>query len=856
MDAKMLMIAAYLFLFMPVKSYTQIYDDFSDGDFSENPAWNGTEPLFTVNKELQLQLNAEGGGEAYLYCSQAFGQHARHQWQFWLREAFSPSGNNYCDIMLCDNYFIRFGEAGSSDVLELFRRDGDSNVSVCRGSDSFIASAFAAWFKVTRDDRGTWKIYIDKLGNSDYQLDAQGIDDTYDINGNFGIKAFFTSSNSKRVYLDDVYFGPLIVDTDPPCLTEVKVLKYNKLQLNFNEVVEGPAVLDSDNYSVDNQIGNPMYVEYNGNDRSQLILSFANTIQEGLNYTLTINKIQDVEGNMSENILNTFLYYNTKANDVVINEIMADPEPEVGLPACEYIELYNSTEFPISLKDWLLVIGTGEKVITQDVEIQPYGYLLLCKTESVPALEEYGQCVDFASFAITNSGVGITLRDAESRLVSEVKFDLSWYHDSNKTDGGWSLEQIDPLSPCAGGENWRASCHRDGGTPGAKNSVDAPNVLMPQIDYIDMLSTNSMQLFFNQRMDENSLENIENYTVVEFDGHPVSAGLQPNQSNSVVLTFDMDFTYQKVYTIKVDNLYNCSGMPIGEGNGFQFGIPDEAEFNDVVINEILFDPVAPAGDYVEIYNNSDKVINISDLKLGMVKETFPNPPDTTIKTICTENRQLLPGHYALLTTTPTEIGSQYDCTTDNFIMMGSFPSYPNSGAAAVLFYGTEVIDAMRYSDDSHYPLLAETTGVALERVSPDIASDYPENWHSAAAPLYGTPGYRNSVFIENTESDETVDITPTVFSPDGDGFDDVTTINLNNFDNGYTVRITIFDSQGRLTKTLINNQNIGQSNRFVWNGRDENNNIVPFGIYVAFVEVFDIQGDIKRFKKAVVVAGK
>ena len=856
MDAKMLLIMAHLLLIVPLQSHAQVYDDFSDGDFTENPTWTGTDNLFKINAEAQLQLYADAGGDAYLFCMEQLSYSSEYEWHFWLREAFSPSANNYCDIVLCDNYFIRFGEAGSNDVLELFRQDGASYASVCRGTDTFIASAFAACFKVTHDTFGTWKIFVDKDGYGEYILDSQGVDNTYSITGSFGIKATFTSSNAKKIYLDDVYFGPLIVDTEPPVLDDVIVLKYNKLQLDFNEPLDEISALNSDNYLIDNQIGKPMYAEFNGGNRCSVILSFSNTIHEGIDYTLTINQINDLEGNTAQHIQYTFLYYTTHENDIVINEIMADPEPVVGLPPWEYIELYNITDYPINLKDWILVVGSSEKIISQDVDIQPDDYVILCKTDAVADLEEYGVCIDFASFSIVNSGVAIVLKDAESKLISDVRFDLSWYHDSSKTDGGWSLEQVDPSAPCSGADNWRASRDRKGGSPGTKNSVDAQNILAPKIDYVNIPSTNTIEIVFNQKMDKNSLKNVEKYLITEFNKHPISTELAENQSNSVVLTFDEDFTFHDYYEIKVNDVQNCSGIPIDDGASFLFGLPDEPEFGDVVINEILFDPITPAGDYVELFNKSNKVLNINDLKIGVVKESFPNPPDTTIKDICSENRQIIPGHYVLLTTTPTEIGAQYECPTDNYITMSALPSYPNSGAAAVLFYGTAIIDFMSYSDDSHYPLLAVTKGVALERVSPDIASDDTENWHSAAAPLYGTPGYQNSVFIENKDVVENIDIVPSVFSPDGDGFDDVTTINLKDVENDYTARITIFDSQGKFVKTLINNKNIANQNHFVWNGVDENGVIVPVGIYVFFVEIFDIQGDIKRYKKAVVVASK
>ena len=851
----MLLSTVYLLLIMPFSCLSQVWDDFSDGDFTDNPAWSGTTTLFRINPDKQLQLYAESAGSAELFCDEAVTVADMMEWHFWLREAFAPSANNYSDIYLCDNYFLRFGEAGSDDVLELRRVDGTSSVSVCRGTDTFIAASFSAFFKVTRDTQGSWKIFVDKTGNDGYTIEVQGVDDTYQPSGRFGIKSAFTAGNAKKVYLDDVYFGPLIVDTQPPQLLNLTVLKYNKIQLDFDEPVDETDALDNENYSINN-IGAPMYAEFYPDNRACVILSYSKTIEENVEYTLTINKIQDLEGNVATNIQYSFVLNVVHENDVVINEIMSDPEPVVGLPPVEYIELFNTTEHPIRLLDWTLIIGTNEKLITQDIEIQPLGYLLLCKDTSMEMLSQYGDCLGFSSFSIANSGAYIALKDNDLQLISDLEFSLSWYRDDDKTDGGWSLEQIDPFSPCAGAINWCASCHHDGGTPSARNSVFAENHAQPRVDYVNVLNDSVIQLVFDQKMERHSLVNIENYTIAEFDAHPVEAYLDNDKTDRVTLVFEQSLVFHSFYKLLVYHLTNCSGTSLPAGYSCEFGLPGMATCGDVVINELLFDPISPAADYLELFNNSDKVLNISDLQIGVVKTSFPNPPDTTIKNICFENRQLLPGHYALLTTKPSAIAEQYECSTDNFITMESFPSYPNSGTTALLLFDGEIIDCMSYTDKSHYPLLAETKGVSLERVSPSITSSDPENWHSSMSPLHGTPGYQNSVFIENEDVTADVEIIPPVFSPDGDSFDDVTTINLSDIGNGYTAKIHIFDSRGRLVKTLVNCKNIADQSRFVWNGLDDNGNIVPIGIYVVFVEVFDLQGDIKRFKKAVVVAEK
>ena len=53
-------------LFFPVMASAQVSDDFSDGDFTANPAWIGTDTSFKVNNSYQLQSNATSAGEAWI----------------------------------------------------------------------------------------------------------------------------------------------------------------------------------------------------------------------------------------------------------------------------------------------------------------------------------------------------------------------------------------------------------------------------------------------------------------------------------------------------------------------------------------------------------------------------------------------------------------------------------------------------------------------------------------------------------------------------------------------------------------------------------------------------------------------
>lgn len=854
MKAKILTILlAHLIVLIGLPISAQITDDFSDGDFTENPAWTGTDTAFIINNFLQLQLTASVGGHAELIlknvineCLSTMGPDNDFEWRFWIKEAFAPSTKNFTDVYLCDNYFIRFGEAGNEDVIDLQRVDGDENVSICRGTDTFIASSFSTFIKVIRSSDGLWQIFVDKNGNDNYILEAQCVDSTYSPCGDFGFDVTFTKTNATKVYFDDVYIGPKIVDVTPPELENLIVLNEHQIQLQFSENVNENA-LQNDNYNIDNQLFSPEKVEFT-ESHSTLILTFENLIREDISYTLTINKIEDLNGNFSENIKRSFLHHTTHENDLVINEIMADPEPNIALPPYEYIEIYNVSEFPIDIQNWFLIIGTNEKEITESIVIQPNDFLLFCKNDAVELLSGYGNCHGFSSFSITNAGAKIELRNKDYALISSVDFNTTWYRDKEKEDGGWSLEQIDPTVPCAGKENWNASSDPRGGTPFETNSVNATNPLIPNIDYVDVISKNSIEIVFDQKMDSESLDNIENYYVTEFDSEPAEVATFSEKQNVVQLKFNQEFEINNVYNLLINNVLNCSGIPLPPDSKVSFGLPDVPVSGDIVINEILFDPIEPAGDYVELYNKSDKIFNLAEYKIGVIKTSFPNPPDTTCKQICSENRLFLPYSLVLLTSTAAEIGRQYECKTDNFIELQSFPQYPNSDAAAILLHDTKTIDVIGYSEDFHHPLLTETKGVALERIG--------NGWHSAAAPLYGTPGCTNSSVVENEEISNEIEIIPSVFSPDGDGFDDITAIHYKFNETGYVINIKIFDSYGRFVKQLVDNSLASTNGYFSWDGVDRNGNLVQPGIYIIFTEVFNLQGVVKRFKNAVVVATK
>lgn len=858
--------ALLLLLFLPIGLWGQVVDDFSDGDFVLNPVWGGVDSCFIVNGSGQLQSAATTAGEAWLSLA-LDGQYGEWEWQFWIRENFSPSANNYAEVWLVADsadlshatagYYLRFGSAGSQDAMELYRRDTAGDQLICQGTQAAIASSFKVGVKVIRDRDGHWQIQADYENTGIYITEMEGVDDVCPCLGYFGFFIKYTASNAKKFYFDDIYIGPVMLDTVPPVLNHIEVRDANHLLLVFNEALSS-SVLDVTLFTVAPNVGQPDTVCF-ASRPSEVLLGFHLPLPVNENLQLRVSGVSDLAGNVMSDLMMNFAVYTATENDVVINEIMADPSPVVGLPEWEYLELFNSTPFTIDLTGWSLGIGTTTKTMPS-VSIAPSGFLILCKADAEPELSEYGPTCGFPSFSIANAGTTLRLLSPDEVVVSEVVFNDSWYRDVEKKEGGWALEQVDPYNPCAGFFNWMASTDPLGGTPGKINAVNAPNAFQPHLERVSMLGEDIVLLWFDQQMDRTSLEDVSCYRVLELDITPTEVVVNPFDATSVELLFESPFQEGALYTLSVTGVTNCSGNLIEEGAELRFGIPFSIGEKEVLINEILFDPIEPGVDFVELYNPSDRTYDLSELKLGVIKEHFPNPMDTVLKEITSEPLLFLPKTYMLLSTDGYSVAMQYGVELGGHVDMKSFPSFTNSGGTALLMSRQGVVvDQMVFDEAMHDPLLKVTKGVSLERVSWAVPSNQPDNWHSASASVgFGTPGYANSMMISvmEEEGSEEVTLMPEVFSPDGDGLDDCCVVSYVFKEGGYKVNTYIFNIEGQLVRHLVKGELMGKEGRGLWNGLDHRGARVPLGVYVIVTEAYDDKGSVRLYRNVVAVASR
>ncbi|HEY0042524.1 MAG TPA: lamin tail domain-containing protein, partial [Flavisolibacter sp.] len=303
--------------------------------------------------------------------------------------------------------------------------------------------------------------------------------------------------------------------------------------------------------------------------------------------------------------------------DVIITEIMADPSPFVGLPNAEFIELKNVSALPFNLNGWRLSDVTSTSTISSSFILQPDSIVVLCANSNLAAFSVFGRTIGVSSFpSLDNDGDVLTLRSPQNRIIHSVGYTTDWYANEAKKEGGWSLEMIDTKNPCTGKSNWKASTNNLGGTPGKQNAVNGINVddVPPQLKRAYAADNVTIVLVFDESLDSTTAAMAGNFVLPGFgivSSTPVAPLFQ-----SVQLKLSSPLQTSLVYTISVNAITDCKGNAIGAYNKTKIGLPQDAQTNDVAINEILFNPKTGGFDYVEFYNTSNKVFDASKLYIA------------------------------------------------------------------------------------------------------------------------------------------------------------------------------------------------------------------------------------------------
>ena len=853
---------------VPVILFGQFHDDFSDGDFTNDPPWTGDVDKFVVEDGM-LRLMDSGPGMAHLATASTVINHT--QWDFWVRIAFTPSDNNHPRIYLASNssdlsaslqgYYIQIGKTGGDNKrLYFYRQDGSETSLLMTGSMNIADGTNNVMrVRVVRDGAGFWQVCADPIGGSMFIPQGEAFDNTYTGTSWFGVRCTYTASNSNRFYFDDFRVGEIIPE-DPPHVHRIQVVSPNTLDVHFSRIVTPSSATVPQNYYVDNELGNPLVAAFDEQYPNKVRLLFADNFLENQLYNIHISGVQSHDGQMMQPYEGVFVHYVSNRFDIVFNELMVNSRPEVALPPFDWLELYNTTDLPINIEGWTLQHGTTVRELPEAL-IQPRNYLVLTTEAAFISMETFGNVVavpGLSANALTIGGTQLVLWDSDENLVSFVAYTDQWYRNPAKSSGGWSLEKIDPYNYCQGVENWKASEDPRGGSPGITNSVRAenPDISPPRLLRAGFIDSLNVSLRFSEAMDDEVLRKTDYYNIDHDIGNPLSANPVYPDFSTVHLQLAEPLEIGLIYTVTASELFaDCAGNSLIEPSA-RLAVPQKASEGDIIINEVLFNPPVFGARYVELFNRSGYVFDMAEYMLTS-KDTIDNNL-ITIQPISDESFLFFPGDYLVLSADTSAVKQTFlTPDPDAFQELSGMPRMTNAEGIVVLAGKChQVIDAFEYNESMHLPILTSFRGIALERIHPERPSNDRFNWHSASASSgFGTPAYQNSMHATYPEPEGfEVAVVPKVFAPDGSGDNDLLHVHYSLKQPGYVANVRIFDRRGRPVRHLVKGELMATAGVFTWDGTTDTGLMASIGVYLIHFEVFDTKGSVKQIRRTAVLA--
>jgi len=511
---------------------------------------------------------------------------------------------------------------------------------------------------------------------------------------------------------------------------------------------------------------------------------------------------------------------------VVVNEVMAN-EPG-GYVTLEWIEVYNDSLAAASIVGYQLKVGDKWIELPDNVWLDAGEYYIVCRKRvsdiSSPGFEGlwgdssgvWGDTPEesrlqtpyVAQFSLTNSGGSVELYDPLGILISE----LTWIESGQD---GFSWERTSPQSL-----EIAQSVDLGGSTPGFINShTPVPNDLA--LESVDVVPDNGQVAI--------------TFTVA-------NCGLNVISGSQLLLCLDvgegLGVFADTIDTIDIAEIepratfvtmrkYSFNGIYVdlsaylpdddrSRNNRFDF-VATGADFPPIILSELLANPGTPLEtEWVEIKNRLYEPFDIAGWKLG---------DSLSLHSIVETNLLLEPGEYVVLAKDTIAFLEFYYGFDKTCLQLDRWPAFNNGYDVVRLIdnygFGSDRFVYTRVFDDNF-------TWGRSEEPGRDGEWGRSEN-------MGGSPGGANSVLYEPRGSNLVVTIEPNVFSPDGDGFEDVAVITVEEVPTEAELTMRVYDRQGRAVRTIVDSEGLLRSS-YTWDGRSDSGHRLPIGIYVLYLE--------------------
>ncbi len=259
----------------------------------------------------------------------------------------------------------------------------------------------------------------------------------------------------------------------------------------------------------------------------------------------------------------------------------------------------------------------------------------------------------------------------------------------------------------------------------------------PEVISATALSSRRISLAFNEVLDSASAARTGNYTLDQGIGQPAGVSFDSRNPTQVELNLDEDLVSAQLYTITISGVRDVNQNPVDNQTiDVIFYNIQEAAPGDLIVTEFMTDPTPSRGlpeeEYIELYNRSDKVLQLEGLLINSGATPRPLP-----------EYLLLPG--AFVTVCDEDVLPEFQ-VFGPAIAVRTFPSLSNDDDEITILDGREeVLFSIFYQDEWYDADSLSVGGYSLELIDPNGPVDCPGNWAGSRAEKGGTPGQPNSV---------------------------------------------------------------------------------------------------------------
>ncbi|MCW8849103.1 MAG: lamin tail domain-containing protein, partial [Melioribacteraceae bacterium] len=432
---------------------------------------------------------------------------------------------------------------------------------------------------------------------------------------------------------------------------------------------------------------------------------------------------------------------NHLAQNIILSEIMFAPSESNS----EFIEIFNNSDEIVDLKGFKIKYHTtspdGIISSSDNYLLNPKQYALIFEADYDFKQGVYFSLIPDSTllFVLDDNAFGSGgMANTSNRkifLISSLNDTIDSQTYSADNENGYSDERVSNVDSI-----WANSISFNG-SPGSKNSVTPVqydleiNRFFPDSVY----STADDGIILNLFLHNCGMAAAENFELNVYSDINHNKIGDPNELiyNQTYLTLDPhDSIFAKVeYTNAVigENIFIAEIRFIDDentsNNFYQLNVKGVSS-NDlkgvVVINEIMYSPLSPEPEWLELYNNSDEKINLSGFKIADNSDTVDNSSEK----IFIKPKQFL------VIADDSSITNLYP-NISNFVIT-NLPTLNNSGDKVIILDSLyRMIDSLEYFSD-----WGGKNGKSLERIEPSYISWERESWSESSLP---TPGSINSI---------------------------------------------------------------------------------------------------------------